>query len=76
MKYTSYIVVCQDICELICFKLGMMLNATQLYSLIPVLMTPVHLGTQGYRVASHSVVKLHEIAQMYMMAEYVREMTH
>ena len=36
MKYTSNIIMCQDTCEPICFKLGMMLNTTELYSWIPV----------------------------------------
>ena len=35
----DYIVLCQDICELICFKLGMMLDITKLYIMIPVWMT-------------------------------------
>ena len=36
MKYTFNIVMCQDICEPTCFKLGMMLNTTKLYSIISV----------------------------------------
>ena len=41
MKYTFNIVMCQDICERICFKLGVMLNAKHNSSLqlIPVWMT-------------------------------------
>ena len=39
MKYAINIVVCLDICELIYLKLEMMLNATKLYSLIPVWIT-------------------------------------
>ena len=35
MKYTFYIVMCQDSCEPICFKVGMMLNTIKLYSFIP-----------------------------------------
>ena len=34
--YTFSIVMCQDTCERLCFKLGMMLNTTIVYSLIPV----------------------------------------
>ena len=36
MKYMLNVVMCQDTCELICFKLGTMPNTTILYSLIPV----------------------------------------
>ena len=36
MKYRFSIVMCQDACERICFKLGMMLNETKLNNLIPV----------------------------------------
>ena len=43
--HTFNIVVCQDTYELICFKLGMMLNTTKLYRLISVWMTLVF--TQG-----------------------------
>ena len=45
MKYMPDIVTCQDTWELICFKLGMTLNATKLYSLITVWMTLMF--TQG-----------------------------
>ena len=37
-KYMFNIVLCQDICEPICFELGRMLNMTKLYSLIAVWM--------------------------------------
>ena len=30
---------------------------------------------EGYSVCSHSVVKLHEATQIFMMADYAREMT-
>ena len=40
--------MCQDTCEPICFKLGIMLNTTKHYSLIPVLMTLMF--TQGHRI--------------------------
>ena len=40
--------MCQDTCEPICFKFGLMLYATKLYSFIPVCMTLMF--TQGYRV--------------------------
>ena len=48
MKYTFYTALCQDNCEPICFKIGMMLKTTKLYSLIPVWMTLMF--TQGDRV--------------------------
>ena len=38
-KGTVNIVLCQYSCELICFKLGMMIDSTKLYNLIPVWMT-------------------------------------
>ena len=46
--YMFNIIMCQDTCELICFKLGMMLNITKLYSFIPMWMTVML--TQGDRV--------------------------
>ena len=68
------IVLCQDTCELISFKLGMALDRTKLYSVIPVWMTLMF--TQGHRgkleLCSHSVVKLHETTQMFVMVDYVR----
>ena len=48
MKCTISIIMCQDTCELICFKLGMILNTTKLNSLIPVWMTLMF--TQGHGV--------------------------
>ena len=61
MKYMFNIVMHQDTCEPICFKLGMVLNTTKLYSLIPIWMTLMF--TQGHRgtgkvglVCSHRVV--------------------
>ena len=33
---SSFNIMLQDACEAICFKHGMMLNTTKLYSLIPV----------------------------------------
>ena len=36
IKYTINIVLCRDTCEQICFKIGMMLVTTRLYSLVPV----------------------------------------
>ena len=79
MKYMFNSVMCQDICEPICVILGMLLNTTKLYCLIPVWMTLMF--TQGHRVreswnlCSHCVVKLHEAAQLFMMVDYVRKMT-
>ena len=49
MKYTLYIIVCQGTCELICFKLGMMLKTTKLYSVIPGWMLLVF--AQGHRIS-------------------------
>ena len=48
MKYTFNISVCRETCEPTCFKLSMVLDTTELYSLIPVLMTLMF--TQGHRV--------------------------
>ena len=48
MEYAFNIVICHDTRELICFKLGMMLNTTKLYSLIPSWMTLMF--TQGHSV--------------------------
>ena len=39
MEYTFNIVLCQDTCEPICYKLGMMLSTTKLCCLIPVWVT-------------------------------------
>ena len=46
MKYMLNIVMCQDTCELICFKLGMMLNTAELYSLNDL---DIRFRSQGYR---------------------------
>ena len=46
MKYMCNI-MCQNNCETICFKLGMMVNTTKIYSLISLRMTLVF--TEGYR---------------------------
>ena len=79
MKYTFNIVMCQDTCELICFKLGMMLYTTKLYSLIPVwstlIFTQGHWVTESYNFCNHSVIKLHEETQMFTMVDFVRKMT-
>ena len=56
IKYMINIVKCQDTCESVCFKLGMMLDTTKLYSLIPVWMTLVF--TQGHRQARTCAVIL------------------
>ena len=48
VKYTFHIILCQDTCEAICFKLDIMLNVTTLYSVIPVWMTLMF--TQCHRV--------------------------
>ena len=46
MKYTFDIVNCQDTCEPICFKLGMLRNTTKLYSLVSVWM--ILMLTEGH----------------------------
>ena len=48
MKYAINIVLRQDTCELICFKLGMTLNTTEVYSLIPAWKTLMF--TQGHKI--------------------------
>ena len=48
MKHIFNIAMRQDTCKSFCCKLGVMLNTTELYSLIPVQMTSVL--TQGHRV--------------------------
>ena len=47
MKYMFNIVMCQDTCEPICFKLWMILDTTKLYSLISSWITLMF--TQGHR---------------------------
>ena len=46
LMYIINIVLCRDTCEPICFKLGMVLDTTTLYSLIPVCMALMF--TQGH----------------------------
>ena len=59
--------------------LGMMLNVTKLYSLIPPWMTLMF--RQGHKVmrskslCSHTIVELYEATQMFMVVNHVREMT-
>ena len=73
-------VPCHDAYEQIYFKFSMMLNMTKLYSLIPVWMTLMF--SQGHKVAEKlklvqykAVVKLHEATGMFVMVDYVREVT-
>ena len=56
IKYALNIIMCPDTCEPICFKLGMMLNTTKRYSLIPVWMASIF--TQD-----HSVMRKLELVQ-------------
>ena len=49
VRYAFNIVMCQDTCEPVCFKVVMMLNATRLHSLISVLTTLMF--TQCHREA-------------------------
>ena len=76
MKYTFNIVTSQNICELTCFKLDMMLNSTKLHSLNDV---DVHSRSQGYRkprtCAVNCVVTLRAATGTFLMVDYVREMT-
>ena len=72
--YTINIVLCWDTCEPICFKLGMMLDMTKLCSLIPAWINWWSLKATGSQ-ESHSKEKLHKGTQMFMMVDYVREMT-
>ena len=51
MKCTSNIGMCQNTWEPICFKLGMMLNTTKLYSWNPIWMSLMF--TQGHRVTGN-----------------------
>ena len=78
VKYMNNIVLCCDTCEPICFKLGV-LDMTILCSLIPAWMNLMF--AQGHRscdrqtLGSHSVEKLHEASQKFMMVDCVKEMT-
>ena len=54
LNYRLNVILCQDTCELICFKLGLMLNTTELYTLIPVWMTLMF--TQDHRVTGKLVL--------------------
>ena len=71
MKFTFNLVMCQDTCELICFKLGMVLNTAKLYSLILVwidlMFTPGHRVTGKLELADTLLQKLH-IATRNMLA--------
>ena len=69
IKYMISIVLSPGTCKLICFKLGVMLDMTKLYSWIPAWM--VLMFTQGHKV-SHSVEKLHEPTQIFLIVDYVR----
>ena len=60
MKYMFNIVMCQDTCKLICFKLDMMLNNVKVYSLIAVWKALMFTQGQGYgkaRTCAVSVLK-------------------
>ena len=48
VKYTFDIVMCKDTCEPICFKLGMMVNTSKLYSDCILNDLDVHSRSQGY----------------------------
>ena len=71
MKYVFNIVLCQDTCEPIHFKLGMMLKTTKLNSLIPVWMsfmfTEGHWVTGKLELVQSFCCKLQEATQMFIM---------
>ena len=80
MKCMFNIVQRQDTCEVICFKLGVMLNIPKLNKSYSSLNDVDFLSrSQGYiyrkartyGLRSHSVVKLHEATQMFVMVGYV-----
>ena len=76
IKYTYNIIMCQDTCEPVYFKLSMMLNISRLYSLIPVEWPWCSLKVTGlWEKLEHFVIKLHEASQMFMVVDYVRGMT-
>ena len=79
MNSTFNIVMCQDTCKPICFKLGMMLDTTELYSLIPVWITLILIQGHWFigkrKLVQSSVVKWHEVTQMFMMVDYVGKKT-
>ena len=67
---------------MICFKPGIMLNTIRVCSLIAVSMTlmltqgPRFGGLQeSWNLCSHSLVKLPKATQMFVMVDYVREIT-
>ena len=72
-KNAFIIGICSDAYDLIAFKLGVMLDTTELCSWIKVQMTD---SSQGHRVMRQleSVVKLPELAQTFYNS-YVREMS-
>ena len=51
MKYTFNIVLCWDSCESFCFKVGMILDTTKVYNLIPLCMTLIF--THAHRVTGN-----------------------
>ena len=66
-----------DACEPISFKLGMVIEITKLYILIPVWMTSTF--TQGHMIMTnlnlcdHSVVKWHDLVQSFAIVDNVRD---
>ena len=76
IKYTINIVLCLNTCEPICFKLCMMLHTTKLYSFVQFewpwcsLKVTGSWGTENW--SSHSVIKLCEAIEMFMVVDYVR----
>ena len=72
VKYTINSVVCWDTCEPVCLKLGVMLDSTKLFSLND-LDINVHSRVTGsqesWSLCSHSVEKLREAAQMFMLVD-------
>ena len=66
-------VLCLDTCELICFKLGVMLDMTRLDSLIPVWMTLMF--TQGHRIMGKLELWQSFCCKCLWRLDDVREMT-
>ena len=79
IKYTINIVLCLDTCKPIYFKLGVMLDTSNLYSLIPASVTLVftqgHGATGKLELVQSFIEKPNEATQLFTMLDYAREMT-
>ena len=74
MKYTFSIIMFQETCDTICFKLGMMLNISKLQFDSSLNDFDVHSRSHSYG-KGRTYVKLHVATQMLVMVDYVRELT-